>query len=71
VREKDVNEMLRDVQQFARRQPALFIGGSFAAGLLAARFLRSSHGQDEYAAPGDGRGYGSPRSRDFDSPGAY
>ncbi len=42
LREKDVTELLEDAQRFARRQPALFIGGSFAVGLLAARFLKSS-----------------------------
>jgi hypothetical protein len=42
IRNKDVDELLRDAQQLARRQPALFIGGSFVAGLLAARFLKSS-----------------------------
>lgn len=43
LREKDVAELLEDAQRFARRQPALFIGGSFAAGLIAARFLKSSN----------------------------
>jgi hypothetical protein len=47
VREKSVEELMRDVQQFARRQPALFIGGSFAVGLLAARFLQSSQRNGE------------------------
>jgi hypothetical protein len=42
LREKDVSELLQDAQRLARRQPALFIGGSFAVGLLAARFLKSS-----------------------------
>ena len=42
LREKDVSELVEDAQRLARRQPALFIGGSFAAGLLAARFLKSS-----------------------------
>jgi deferrochelatase/peroxidase EfeB len=42
LRQKDVSELLRDAQRFARRQPALFIGGSFVAGLLIARFLKSS-----------------------------
>ena len=31
-----------DIEKFARREPALFIGGAIAAGLLAARFLKSS-----------------------------
>lgn len=52
LREKDVNELLQDAQRLARRQPALFIGGSFAVGLLAARFLKSSqaHDADAYSS---------------------
>lgn len=63
LREKDVNELLQDAQRLARRQPALFIGGSFAVGLLAARFLKSSRpGERDYA--GGGRDY-------YTAPGAY
>jgi hypothetical protein len=39
---KDVREMVRDVENFARRYPAYFIGGAVALGFLAARFLKSS-----------------------------
>ncbi|HEY2866883.1 MAG TPA: hypothetical protein VGJ02_07315 [Pyrinomonadaceae bacterium] len=39
---KDPREMVRDVQGFARRNPAIFFGTAFALGLLAARFLKSS-----------------------------
>lgn len=39
---KDVGEVVDDVEQFARRQPALFLGGAFVLGLLGARFLKSS-----------------------------
>jgi hypothetical protein len=42
LKEKDVTQILDDAQQLARRQPALFIGGAFAIGLLGARFLKSS-----------------------------
>src|SRR3954464_9970283 len=42
IRDKDMDQMLRDARNLARRQPALFIGGSFAVGLLAARFVKSS-----------------------------
>ena len=42
IREKDVTEVLDDVQSLARRQPAVFIGSAFALGLLGARFLKSS-----------------------------
>jgi len=40
---KDVREMVRDVENFARRYPAYFIGGAVALGFLAARFLKSSN----------------------------
>lgn len=39
---KDVREMVSDIEAFARKYPAYFIGGAFALGFLAARFLKSS-----------------------------
>ncbi len=39
---KPISELVSDVEDFARRQPALFLGLSFAAGLAASRFLKSS-----------------------------
>ena len=39
---KDVREVVSDVEGFARRQPALFLGGAFMIGLVAARVLKSS-----------------------------
>jgi hypothetical protein len=44
IREKGVSEMMDDVNQFARRRPALFIGGAFLVGIGLARFLKSSAG---------------------------
>lgn len=44
LRDRDVNELVHDAQQFARRQPAIFVGAAFAAGMLAARFMKSSGG---------------------------
>jgi hypothetical protein len=55
LREKDIGEFLRDAQQFAKRRPAIFIGSAFAAGLLGARFFKSSrertngNGRNSYA----------------------
>jgi hypothetical protein len=57
LREKDVDELVSDVQRLARRQPAVFIGSAFALGLVGARFLKSSR-QNEY---GDGRESGRTR----------
>ncbi|MDQ3750277.1 MAG: hypothetical protein M3367_14885 [Acidobacteriota bacterium] len=42
INQKEIKELARDVEQFARRNPALFIGGALALGILAARFLKSS-----------------------------
>ncbi len=42
LRESDVEEVLDQVQSFARQQPALFLGGAVLLGVVAARFLKSS-----------------------------
>jgi hypothetical protein len=42
VRDRDLTGLMDDVNRFARRQPALFVGAAFAAGVLAGRFLKSS-----------------------------
>jgi len=39
---KNLNDLVNEVQDFARRQPEVFIAGSLAAGLLLGRFLKSS-----------------------------
>jgi len=66
LRDKDVSELMRDAQQFARRRPAVFIGSAFAIGLLGARFLKSSRdrqargdGRNAYAKPSTGYRTGS------------
>ena len=38
----DPDTLLDDIEAFARREPAVFIGGAIAIGLVAARFLKSS-----------------------------
>jgi len=42
LRQNDLGGLIDDVEHFARRQPALFLGGTFVLGLLGARFLKSS-----------------------------
>ena len=42
VERADVGEMVDNLETFARRQPALFVGAAFALGLLGARFIKSS-----------------------------
>jgi hypothetical protein len=55
LKEKDIDELMNDVQQLARRRPAVFIGSAFALGLVAARFLKSSRQQNEYDYRSDSR----------------
>jgi ElaB/YqjD/DUF883 family membrane-anchored ribosome-binding protein len=56
----DLNQMVTSTEQFARRQPALFLGTAFAIGVLAARFLKSSRpDSDQY-----GSGFGSDQMYD-------
>lgn len=38
----EADQIVDGVQQFARRNPALFIGAAFAVGVLGARFLKAS-----------------------------
>ena len=53
LRQRSFDEMVGDVQAYARHQPAIFFGGAFALGFLAARFLKSSqpNGQPEPVRP--------------------
>jgi hypothetical protein len=61
----DLKRMTRDVESYARRHPAIFMGAAFAAGLLASRFIKSSPPSDplttgaarrrsNFAGPADG-----------------
>ncbi|MDP9411839.1 MAG: hypothetical protein M3P70_15375 [Actinomycetota bacterium] len=42
LRETSVDEITDEVRGFARRRPALFVGGAVALGFFATRFLKSS-----------------------------
>jgi hypothetical protein len=67
----DAGGLVRDMEDLARRNPALFLGGTYAAGLVLGRFLRASSPErrnersfhDESQAAGDRTGAGvSPDS---------
>jgi ElaB/YqjD/DUF883 family membrane-anchored ribosome-binding protein len=42
VREHDLRDFVSETEQFARREPLMFLGGAFAIGFAAARFLKAS-----------------------------
>ena len=48
IRQRGVADMMDDVHTFARRRPALFIGGAFLVGIGIARFLKSSAEREMY-----------------------
>lgn len=49
LREKDLDQLLHETEDFARREPTIFLGSAFALGMIAARFLKSSS-ERRYAA---------------------
>lgn len=70
LKDKDIGELLNDAQRLARRQPALFIGGAFALGLIGARFLKSSspEGESSYGNYGGSNDGGSGRAVSYGNP---
>ena len=63
--QKNVRDMYTDVENFARRNPAVFVGGAFALGLLLSRFLKS--GADSKGKSSGSTGYESDSSREAHS----
>jgi hypothetical protein len=49
LRHRDVDDLADDVRSVARRRPVAFVAAGFAAGVLAARFLKSSAPETERA----------------------
>jgi ElaB/YqjD/DUF883 family membrane-anchored ribosome-binding protein len=49
----DDDRILRDLEDFARRQPWVFVGGSAVLGFLAARFMKASSSSRYQSRPGD------------------
>ena len=56
LREHDAREIVDRAEQFARRQPALVVGGGLLAGLLVGRMLRSG------SSAGSGQQFGQTGS---------
>lgn len=59
---KQIGDVVRDVERFARREPAIFIGAAFALGLIGGRFLKSSAHRSSGGGMGQSRGYQYARS---------
>jgi hypothetical protein len=48
LKDADPEDLLREVDRFARREPVLFLGGAFAAGLLLSRFIKATNRYEPY-----------------------
>ncbi len=59
LRDRDLRAFVRDAETFARRHPDVFLGGTFVAGLVLARFFKASErrNQDELAEDWQAAGY--------------
>ena len=67
--QQDLNAMYRDAERFARNNPAWILGGAFALGFLAARFLKSSPPNRRSAAMNAGETFGNlPRQSTQSTP---
>lgn len=47
LRDRDLQSFVRDAETFARRHPDVFLGGTFIAGLILARFFKASDRRNE------------------------
>lgn len=66
---KNVREMARDLEGFARRNPAVFLGAAFGLGFIAARFFKST--KPGYDTMGAGREFSTAAAnRESDSTGS-
>lgn len=54
IRTGDFNDLVRNAQSFARRQPTAFLGLAALAGFAAVRFLKSSPDNRQSSYGGDG-----------------
>lgn len=75
LQKADMRQLVSETEGFARRQPALFLGGAFAIGVFAARFLKSGRPSPQDNAVGFGaedRVHDRERSlSSFREPGAF
>ena len=53
----EITDLLDEAENLARRNPELFLGGAFALGLLASRFLKASASQASQGMTEQNRGY--------------
>lgn len=75
LRQTDARQIISGVEDVARRQPLLFIGGAFLVGIAASRFIKAAGGGQGGTQPayrsGYSTDYGSDRTADFRTSDSY
>jgi hypothetical protein len=78
LRQTDARQMLSSVEDVARRQPLLFIGGGFLLGMAVSRFIKAAGGSSSQGQTGQlgyesgyATGYQSGGSTDYRTSNAY
>jgi hypothetical protein len=72
LRNRDLDDLVGQAEQFARRQPEIFLGGAVVVGFAIARFLRTSGSrQARYRSGSASGGSYADRSRTERSTGGY
>lgn len=60
LRQTDARQLVHSIEDVARRQPLLFVGGAFVLGIAASRFVKAAGGgSDASTASYGGSSYGS------------
>lgn len=59
-----VQELIRDVEDFARRHSTMFLGGAFALGMAGARFIKASSPSSTRSSGGVSEAFSSSGYRD-------
>jgi ElaB/YqjD/DUF883 family membrane-anchored ribosome-binding protein len=67
LRDHDMNDVVRDAESYARREPLIFLGAAFAVGFIAARFLKASSPNNGASAPNYDRTWADPNRSQYGS----
>ena len=71
LKQQDVGDFIHGLERYAKREPAIFIGGAVAVGVIAARFLKSSGERSRRSGrQSSGQSYGQTSSQGYGQTGS-
>jgi hypothetical protein len=71
LRETDARQIIANVEDTARRQPLIFLGGAFLLGMAVSRFLKAAGGGGSGQQSGYSSGYRSGSATDYRTSDGY